>query len=100
MKRPEIGHAVMLNVRWYDRVPEPEKITEYQGEIIGWRKAQLIVRVRDYAVLRFWKRTGLEVGNPDHQRRGFSIDLAELAQSFKPPQGVEVTLAVDGESQP
>lgn len=91
MKRPEIGRPMVVNVRWYDRVPEPEKVTDYQGEVIGWRDTQVIVRVRDYAVVRFWKKTGREVGNADHQRRGLAIDLKE----FK--AGVEVDLS-DGQS--
>ncbi len=98
MKRQalQIGHALELTVQWYDRVPEPPKAVDYQGEVIGWRDAQVIVRVRDYAILRFWKRTGREVGNPDHQRRGFSINVKELV----PPPGVEVDLALaDGQGE-
>ncbi|SRR6266436_5277661 len=104
MKRQalQIGHALQLNVQWYDRVPEPPKAVDYQGEVIGWRDTQVIVRVKDYAVIRFWKKSGLEVGNADHERRGFSIDVKELNESWKPPPGVEVDLgllAADGQGE-
>jgi hypothetical protein len=102
MKRQkiEIGHSLAVRIQWYDRVPEPPKTVEYEGEIIGWRDTQIIVRVKEYAVVRFWKKSGLEVGNPDHQRRGLSIDLKELAESLKPAPGVTVEIARDGQLDP
>lgn len=78
---PQIGHSLKLNVYWYDRVPEPERNQTYEGEVVGWRNSQVIVRVKDYAVVRFWKQSGLEVGNGDGERRGFRLDLSELNQS-------------------
>ena len=93
---PQIGKGLKLNVYWYDHVPEPERGQTYEGEVVGWRDSQLIVRVKDYAVLRFWKRNGLEVCNGDHARRGFRLDLSELAQSAPAaapaPEGVSVKL--------
>ena|SRR5260370_39313304 len=104
MKRQslEIGHSLRVNVRWYDRVPEPEKVTDYEGEVIGWRDTQVIVRVKEYAVVRFWKKSGLEVGNGDHHRRGLAINLKELEESLKPAPGVAVAFdaaSLDGVSQ-
>jgi hypothetical protein len=74
----QIGKGLKLTVHWYDHVPEPPRSVEHEGEVVGWRNSQLIVRVRDYAVVRFWKRSGLEVGNSDHARRGFRLDLSEV----------------------
>jgi len=74
----EIGHPLRVSVHWYDRVPEPPRAENYEGEVIGWRKSQLLVRIPTYSVLRFWKKNGLEVGNSDHARRGFRIDMEEL----------------------
>jgi hypothetical protein len=94
----EIGHALIIDTYWYDKVPEPPSLRTEQGEIIGWRQSQVLVRVIGYGVLRFWKKNGLEVGNPDHERRGWRIDLSELAESTKatpPPQGIEVELGGD-----
>lgn len=98
MNRPrlEIGRSLRLDVQWYDRVSEPEKSASYEGEVVGWRNTQVIVRVRDYAVLRFWKKSGLEVGNLDHSRRGFRINWAELEASLHAPPGVAVELSADG----
>ena len=90
----EIGKAVHLKVIWYDKVPEPAKAIEYDGEVVGWKNSQVIVRVRDYAVVRFWKRSGLEVGNPDHQRRGFSVDLSQLDNNSN-SQGLDIPIAID-----
>jgi hypothetical protein len=99
MKRQKlaIGHPLRITVHWYDRVPEPPRNQSYEGEIIGWRNSQVIVRVPDYAVVRFWKTSGLEVGNPDHARRGFRVDFLELESSIsaKSEAGVEVPLAID-----
>lgn len=86
----EIGHPMKLSVTWYDNVPVPGKTQWKDGEVIGWRKSQVIVRVQDYAVLRFWKRNGREVGNQDHERRGWMIDPSQLNNSQ--PKGVEVEL--------
>lgn len=97
MKRQklEIGHPLAIDVTWYDSVPEPPKEVIYEGEVIGWRDSQLIVRVKEYAVVRFWKATGLEVGNSDHERRGLRVDLSDLAAAVKLPKGVEVPIALD-----
>lgn len=77
----EIGHSMRLSVTWYDHVPVPHKTEDREGEVIGWRTSQVIVRVKDYAVVRFWKKNGREVGNPDHERRGWMIDITELSNS-------------------
>ena len=91
----EIGHPLRVSVYWYDKVPEPPIETLYDSEVIGWRNAQMIVRVPSYSVLRFWKRSGLEVGNGDSERRGFRVDLPDLAQSLKPEIEVEMPVATD-----
>jgi hypothetical protein len=92
----EIGHPLKITVHWYDKVPEPQKNENFEGEIVSWRATQVIIRVKDYAVLRFWKRNGLEVGNPDHERRGFRVDLSEIEKSVRAArEGVEVN--IDGE---
>jgi hypothetical protein len=89
----EIGRPLKISVYWYDKVPEPPKLEEFEGEIVGWRETQVIIRVKDYAVIRFWKRNGLEVGNPDHERRGFRVDLPEIEKSVRIAQeGVEVSI--------
>src|ERR1700746_2765539 len=80
----EIGHPLKCEVIWYDAVPEPPKETVYEGEVIGWRETQVVVRVKDYAVLRFWLKNGREVGNQDYARRGLRIDLKSLNESVKP----------------
>lgn len=91
----KIGQSLKVAVYWYDKVPEPPENEVYQGEVVGWRGSQMIVRVPNYAVIRVWKKNGLEVGNPDHERRGFKVDLSELAQSIKPNnQEVEVEMPV------
>jgi hypothetical protein len=88
-----IGQPLYIPVNWYDNVRDiPTGLDTYEGEVVGWRQSQVIVRVKGYAVVRFWKKSGLEVGNADHQRRGFRIDLEALAESTKPAPGVEVTL--------
>jgi hypothetical protein len=88
-----IGHPLFIDVYWYDRVPEPPREDVKEGEIIGWRESQVLVRVVGYGVLRFWKRNGLEVSNRDYERRGWRIDLSELAESTKPESaGIEVEL--------
>jgi hypothetical protein len=93
-----IGQSLKATVRWIDRVPEPAAVKEYQAEVIGWRNSQMIVRVKDYAVVRFWKRTGIEVGNKDHERRGFFLDVKGLEESLKPVPGLTVDLgAIDQE---
>lgn len=86
----EIGHPMKLSVTWYDNVPVPHKTEWRDGEVIGWRSSQVIVRVKDYAVVRFWKKNGREVGNPDHERRGWMIDTAELNNSQ--PKGIDTEL--------
>jgi len=94
MKRQkmQIGNGLKLDVTWYDIVPEPARSVIHEGEVIGWRQSQVIIRVKDYSVLRFWKTTGLEVGNADHERRGFRVDLSALAESLKPPPSVDVEI--------
>ena len=77
----EIGHPLKLVVYWFDNVPVPKREEKREGEVIGWRESQVVVRVKDYAVIRFWKKNGREVGNPDHERRGWKINLAELNNS-------------------
>jgi len=93
----EIGRPLKLEVIWYDQVPVPPQETRVEGEVIGWRNSQVIVRVPNYAVLRFWKGSGFEVGNTASDRRGYRIDLEALAESLKPDSGVEVPLNVDGQ---
>jgi hypothetical protein len=89
----QIGHPLKITVHWYDKVPEPPKNDDFEGEITAWRETQVIVRVKDYAVLRFWKRNGLEVGNQDHERRGFRVDLSEIEKSIRAArEGVEVNI--------
>jgi hypothetical protein len=91
----EIGQPLHVTVYWYDKVPEPPELEEHDGEVIGWRESQMIVRVPNYSVLRFWKRNGVEVGNPDHKRRGFRVDLSALSQSIKTNnQEVEIDMPV------
>jgi len=86
-----IGKGWRVEVTWYDKVPVPPADRKYEGEIIGWRASQIIVSVKQYAVLRFWKKTGLEVGNKDHDRRGFSIDVEAIRTD--PAPGVSVTFS-------
>lgn len=88
----EIGHPLKIEVVWYDQVPTPAEEERFEGEIIGWRTSQVIVRVPGYAVIRFWKKNGSEVGNGAVDRRGYRIDVAGLAESVKPDPGVEVDL--------
>ena len=91
----EIGHPLHVRVYWYDKVPEPPRAETYDGEVIGWRESQLIVRVPNYAVVRFWKKNGLEVNNLNHERRGFRIDMNELSESVKTnSQEVEIDMPV------
>lgn len=97
-QRLQISQPLKIDVQWYDNVPVPPKEILYQGEIIGWRESQVIVRVTDYAVVRFWKSNGVEVGNEDHQRRGFRVDLAALSNSIKPAPGINVELQ-DGQKE-
>lgn len=87
----EIGKGLRLTVRYYDSVPEPPREEFYsQAEVVGWSDSQVVVRVPGYAVLKFWKRTGVEVGNKDYERRGFRLDLDEL--NGTKPAGVKVDL--------
>jgi hypothetical protein len=97
MKRQklEIGHPLECVVHWYDKVPEPPREVQYDGEVVGWRDSQVIVRVKDYAVIRFWKKNGLEVGNGDPMRRGFRISVQELNNSTKPAPGIQVAIDTD-----
>lgn len=85
----EIGHPLKLTVHWYDNVCVPPKLEARIGEVIGWRDTQVLVRVPEYAVLRFWKKNGTEVGNRAHEMRGWRIELAELNNK---PGGIEVNL--------
>lgn len=87
----EIGHALKIDCHWYDNVPGREEVKE--GEVIGWRPTQVLVRLPDYGVLRFWKHSGVEVGNSAHELRGWRISLSELEQSTKPNgSGIEVDM--------
>ena len=88
----KIGQPLKVAVYWYDTVPEPPENEVYDGEVVGWRGSQMIVRVPNYAVIRFWKRNGVEVGNPDHRRRGFRVDLSALAESIQPNHQKEVEI--------
>jgi hypothetical protein len=74
----QIGTPLTLPVYWYDKVPEPPHEKVEPGEVIGWRQSQVLVRVPGYNVVRFWKKSGLEVGNPDHHRRGWKINVGDL----------------------
>jgi hypothetical protein len=85
MQKLMIGHPLMVSVFWYDKVPEPLREEVKEGEVIGWRDSQLLVRVPGYCVLRFWKRNGYEVGNKDHERRGWRIDMAEIRYNGSEP---------------
>jgi hypothetical protein len=89
----EITKPARIEVQWYDKVCGTPQDKTFDGEVIGWRETQVIVRVPEYGVLRFWKKTGLEVGNADHQRRGFQVDIAAFVDSVKPAPGVEVDLS-------
>jgi hypothetical protein len=91
----EIGYPLKIIVRWYDKVPEPPREIVYEGEVIDWRNSQVIVRVKEYAVVRFWKKNGLEVNNSDHTRRGFKIDLEEARQSTLPASGISIAIDTD-----
>jgi hypothetical protein len=92
----EIGHPLNVTVYWYDKVPEPPRAESYDGEVVGWRESQMIVRVPNYSVIRIWKRNGMEVGNADWRRRGFRVDLSELAESVKRSnQEVEIDIPID-----
>lgn len=94
----QIGQPLKCEVVWYDQVPVPPRNIVHDGEVIGWRDSQLIVRVKDYAVIRFWKRNGLEVGNPDHVRRGFRVDISALNNSTRPapgPAGIPIAIDTD-----
>jgi len=93
--RLEIGKSLKLEVTWYDKVLVPPTDKKYEGEVIGWRDSQVIVSVKDYAVIRFWKKNGLEVGNKDHSRRGFAVNIGDL-WVVDPPRGVDVTFSDDG----
>jgi len=95
----QIGTPLRVAVYWYDRVCEPPQNVAHESEVVGWRTSQLIVRVPNYGVIRIWKRNGMEVGNPDYQRRGFRVDLSELAESVKPDgqtqDGPGIQIAID-----
>ena len=100
MKREDlqIGKSLKIEVTWYDKVLVPPADRKHEGEIIGWRDSQIIVSVKDYAVVRFWKKTGHEVGNKDHERRGFAIDVKALsAPPVNAAAGVSVTFSDDKE---
>jgi len=99
MKSPalEIGKSLQIEVTWYDKVLVPPADRKHPGEVIGWRQSQVIVSVQDYAVLRFWKKNGLEVGNKDFARRGFSISIAALAAADHPPAAPGIPINFDDE---
>lgn len=85
----EVGRPLHIEVIWYDQYTQERRI---ESEVIGWRQSQVIVRVTDYGVLRFWKKNGLEVGNRATDLRGYRIDIEALTESLKPDPGVEVDL--------
>ena len=94
----QIGHPLKVRIYWYDKVPEPPESEVYEAEVVGWRQSQMIVRVPNYSVIRIWKKNGLEVGNPDWRRRGFKLDLSELAESTKPNNqeiSIDMPVAID-----
>jgi hypothetical protein len=97
MKRQklEIGKPLAVEVTWYDTCTAPPRDEKHEGEVVGWRESQVIVSIKDYAVVRFWKRSGIEVGNKDHLRRGFRLDINSIAESTRPAQGVSVTFPDD-----
>jgi hypothetical protein len=97
-KKIEIGKPLTVEVSWYDKCTVPPADKKFEGEIIGWRNTQVIVSVKSYAVLRFWKKSGLEVGNKDYSRRGFSIDMEALKHILSP--GVSVTFSDDDGPMP
>jgi hypothetical protein len=85
----QIGKSFKVEVTWYDTCPVPPRDVKHEGEVIGWRDSQIIVSVKGYAVIRFWKKNGLEVGNKDYSRRGFWIDVEAITAN--PAPGVTVT---------
>lgn len=91
-QRLEIGSPLKVKIHWYDKVPEPPEDEVYEAEVVGWRQSQILVRVPGYSVIRIWKKNGMEVGNPDWRRRGFRVDLSELAQSVKSNHQEEVEI--------
>jgi hypothetical protein len=90
----EIGHPLKLVAHWHDTVADPPKTIDYEAEIIEWRDRVVVVRIKDYGVLRFWKGTGQELGSRD-RRRAFEINWRELEDSLKSPPGVDVVLSVE-----
>jgi hypothetical protein len=88
----EVGRPLHIEVTWYDQLATPAEEEKIESEVIGWRDSQVIVRVPNYAVLRFWKKNGYEVGNRASDLRGYRIDIKALAESVKPAPGVEVDL--------
>ena len=81
----EIGHPLKVKVYWYDKVPEPPENEGYDGEVVGWKESQIVVRVPGYSVIRIWKKNGLEVGNPDWKREGFGWTYPSLPNPSNPP---------------
>jgi hypothetical protein len=97
MEPLQIAKPLKIDVVWYDKCVVPQANKKYEGEVIGWRNSQIIVSVTDYAVLRFWKKSGLEVGNKDHARRGFIINVEALGHVTElSAPGVSVTFSDDG----
>lgn len=90
----EIGQPLRVTVYWYDKVPEPPRSETYEGEVIGWRETQVIVRVPSYSVLRFKKKNGMELGNKDFERRGFRLDISALSQSKPNNKEVEIDMPI------
>ena len=94
-----IGQPFKIRILWYDKVPEPEINKEYEGEILSWLGTQVTVRVKGYSVLRFWKRTGMEVGNKDWVRRGFFLAVEQLnPDGSEPIQKPGIAVNMEAES--
>jgi hypothetical protein len=95
MKKLQIGAGLKVDVLWYDKVPEPPVETVHQDcEVVGWRVSQVLLRIPGYAVIRCWKKSGLEVGNKDHARRGFRVELSQLTTAEPPPKdhGLDINI--------
>lgn len=101
MKRQQLQQGVPLrvDVQWYDNVPEPPGNKLLEGEVIGWTESQIVVRVKEYAVLRFWKDNGFECGNRAISRRGYRINPLELEKSTKPAPGISVPLMEEADGE-
>jgi hypothetical protein len=89
----QIGKPMKLVARWYDHATATGD-RECDAEVIGWKQSQVVLRIPGYGSLRFWKRSGFEVGNAAYGLRGWKIDLEEL-NGTKRPSGLQVPIATD-----